>query len=439
MGATSASRTRPDPFTAAADIFDPPPWEPAERAKLEPHQVPPEGEWALWLLEGGRGSGKTEACARYFASYMRANPGHRGRIIAPTFGDAVEACIRGPSGLKSIDPEVRWVPGADGGSKVFWPNGSEALVFGVSSLRDVERFRAGGNRHLDWWEEMAANAYLREAWDQAQFGLRLGRHPHSIGSTTPRNVTAYKEIRTQPGTVRTHATLFDNPHNPREWIEAMRRRYEGTTLGLQELSGQLIEDIEGALWKREWIDSGRVGFAPEAGFRRSVLALDPADGLEDGDEQAWCLAGAGNDHHLYVVESVGMRTTPTEWLTAAVNRARRAKAVIVVEKNHGGAFLVELLEQVMANMGVRVPYVEVSASEGKTTRAEPAAMLYEQGAATGSHVVHHIGGLPELEDQMVTWTGAPGEKSPDRLDALVWALAELSDPVPQREVVIEVG
>jgi phage terminase large subunit-like protein len=210
----------PDPFALAADLLDPPVWEPEGRPPLEPHQVPPAGGWKLWLLQAGRGAGKTEACARYFASYMRANPGHRGRIIAPTYGDAVEACINGPSGLKSIDPEISWLPSDPGGSKVRWPNGSEALVFGTPFPRDVERFRAGGNRHIDWWEEMAANPMLgtqddeRGAWNQAQLGLRLGHHPHSIASTTPRTTDGYRQIVALPGTEVTRATLFDNPHNP---------------------------------------------------------------------------------------------------------------------------------------------------------------------------------------------------------------------------------
>lgn len=234
----------PNPFLLAADLIDPSFWEPEDRAPLEPHQIPPTGDWSLWLLEGGRGSGKTEACARYFAAYMRTHPGARGRIIAPTFGDAAEACVSGPSGLLSMDPDIRWVPSDPGGSKVFWPNGSQALVLGTHTPRDVDRLRAGGNRHLDWWEEMAANAQLADAWDQAALGLRLGSHPHSIASTTPRSTGAYRRIRATRGTVFTRGTLFDNPHNPTEWVEAMRDRYDGTRIGKQELDGLLLTESE---------------------------------------------------------------------------------------------------------------------------------------------------------------------------------------------------
>lgn len=412
-------------FDLAADILDPPTWEPADRPPLEPHQRPPDGPWSTWLLEAGRGSGKTEACARYFAAYMRANPGHRGRIIAPTYGDAVESCIQGPSGLKAIDPEVRWVPGDPGGSKVFWPNGSQALVFGTPHPADVDRFRAGGNRHIDWWTEMAANTQLEDGWDQAQLGLRLGDHPHTIADTTPRYVPGYRRVRNLVGVVRTHATMFDNPHNPPEWVAAMRKRYEGTRLGRQELLGHLIEDVEGALWMREWLDKGRVARSPSKGYRVLVIGLDPSDGLEAGAEQAWVLAGLGLNHQLYVAGSGGQRVRPLAWLKDAIGLAREEGATLIVEKNHGGQYLVGLLEVAMRELGVRAPYQMVTASQGKTTRAEPVALLYEQGASTGQPIIHHIGEHLELEDQMCNWTGEQGEKSPDRMDALVWAITYL--------------
>lgn len=247
----------PNPIVLMLDILDPPAWEPKDRPKLEPHQIPPGQPWNLWVLEGGRGCGKTEACARYYASYMRANPGHRGRIIAPTFGDAVEACIQGPSGLLAMDPEIKWLPSAPGGAKVQWPNRSEALVLGTPFPRDVDRLRAGGNRHIDWWEEMAANTQLKGAWDQAAFGLRLGTHPHSIASTTPRTTPDYQAVRKLPGVLFTRARLFDNPHLPKEWVDRMRKKYEGTRLGRQELLGEMIEDVEGALWQRGMFE-GRV-------------------------------------------------------------------------------------------------------------------------------------------------------------------------------------
>ncbi len=416
----------PNPFLIAADIFDPPPWAPKDRPPLEPHQVAPPGDWSLWLLEGGRGSGKTEACSRYFASYMRTHPGARGRIIAPTFGDAVESCITGPSGLKSMDPEVRFVPSDPGGAKVFWPNGSQALVLGTPSPRDVDRLRAGGNRHIDWWEEMAANAQLEDAWAQAEFGLRLGSWPHSIASTTPRRTAAYRLIRKMAGTAFTRATMFDNPHNPQAFVDRMRDRYEGTRLGRQELLGLLLDDVEGALWRLDWIDRFRVREPPAVEYRATVVALDPADGNETGDELATCVAGLGLDNDFYVIESLGCRDkTQVEWITEALHLCRKYNAKLVWERNHGGAALRELIELVMGQKGIRAPVREVWASTGKRTRAEPVAALYEGGAVRTQGRVRHIGEHLELEEQMTTFTGSPGEKSPDRMDSLVFAIVDL--------------
>jgi len=184
------------------------------------------------------------------------------------------------------------------------------------------------------------------------------------------------------------------------------------------LEGELLEAHEGALWQREWIEKTRVAAPPE--LRHAVVALDPADGRSDGDEQALCAAAAGVDGHLYVLRSEGVRTTPLQWLERAVRLARNLSAVIVVEKNFGGLFLVETLEEAMRSTGIRAPYRVIDAKQGKATRAEPIAALYEQAR------VHHVGAHPELEQQLVEWTGAPGQRSPDRLDACVHALRALT-------------
>lgn len=403
-----------------ADRLDPPPWEPEGRFPLQPHQLPPEGHWSLWLLEGGRGCGKTEACARYMAAYMRANPGHRGRIIAPTMGDAVEACVQGTSGLLAVDPEITFRPSAPGGAKVTWPNGSEALVFGTPSPRDVDRLRAAGNRHIDWWEEMAANAHLKDAWAQAQFGLRLGEHPHSIGSTTPRSVDAYRTIRDLDGTVRVHATLFDNPGLPAEFVEQMRAQYEGTRLGRQELYGELIDDAEGALWTRERLDASRVDKDNVPDLTRCVVAIDPAASSgSTSDDTGIIVAGLGIDGHGYILADHTCHLEPNGWGNRAVNAYRKFAAdKIVAEVNNGG----EMVEHVIRTVDPDVPYKAVHASRGKQTRAQPVASLWE-GRAGREPRVHLVGPFPKLEDQLCQWE--PGDESPDRLDALVWAVTEL--------------
>lgn len=397
----------------------PPPWEPEGRFPLKPYQQPPDGEWSLWLFEGGRGSGKTEACSRYFAAYMRANPGHRGRIIAPTFGDAVEACITGPSGLQSVDPEVRWLPSSPGGAKVAWPNGSEALVLGTPFPKDVDRLRAGGNRHIDWWEEMAANTQLAKAWDQAALGLRLGDHPRSIASTTPRTTDEYRKIRALDGVARTHGTMFDNPGNPPGWVAQMRARYEGTRLGRQELGGELIEDVEGALWSRKVLDACRVDDHPD--LTVVVVAVDPAatSGV-DADDTGIIVAGLGEDGDAYVLADRTCHLAPEGWGQRAVRAHHSHDADrIVAEVNNGG----EMVESVIRTVDASVPFKAVHASRGKQTRAEPVAALFGAPPKRPPRV-HLVGGFPELEDQLCTWV--PGDaKSPDRLDALTWAITDL--------------
>lgn len=418
--------TVPDanPWATAADILDPPEWHP-NRPPLGEHQIPPAGvpgiDWQLWLLEAGRGAGKTEGASRYFTEWMRAHPGHRGRIIAPTFGDAVEACIEGPSGLLAVDPEIRWLPGAYGGSKVIWPNGSEALVFGTPTPRDVDRLRAGGNRHLDWWEEMAANPQLAAAWDQAAFGLRLGEQPHSIASTTPRTTRAYKAIRKmaiETGSIK-HGTIWDNPHVSDAWKERQIARHEGTRLGRQELYGELVEEVEGALWQMATIEASRVDQAPD--LQIIAVAIDPAatSGAQ-ADDTGIIVGGLGIDGECYILDDRTCHLDPDGWGQRAV---RALKAVegdyIVGEVNNGG----EMVEHVVKTADPSIPFQPVRASRGKATRAQPVSALYGNPQTRPSRV-HHVGTFPELEDQMTTWV--PGdEASPDRVDALVWLVTEL--------------
>lgn len=429
----------------AADIIDPPSWEAKGRPKLEPHQIAPEdlgrpGGPNLWLLEAGRGAGKTEACARYFTKFMRRNPDYRGRIIAPTFGDAVEACVRGPSGLLSVDPEVTWIPGADGGSKVVWPGGAEAVVLGTPFEKDVERLRALGNRHIDWWEEMAANVQLEKAWDQAAMGLRMGDYPHAIGSTTPRSTKAYKAIRSMVETVLRKATMFDNPHNPAAFIKVMKKKYEGTRLGRQELYGELLEDVVGALWTRLMIDHERVtdeSLVPDMAI--IVVSVDPAaTSKPDSDDTGIVVCGLGVDGYGYVLEDATCHLPPNKWGHRAVDRYNKWEAdYIVGETNNGG----EMVEHVIATVDETVPYKGVHASRGKATRAQPIASMYgnyddEDNSVIKEGIIRHVGGFAELEDQLVTWV--PGdEDSPDRLDALVWGMTELFLTEEEGEEVVE--
>lgn len=434
MSAATSPPSPPDPFAHAADLLDPPEWQPADRPDLLPHQQPPEPPWDLWLIMAGRGAGKTEGCSRYVASYMRRHPGTRGRIIAPTFGDAVESCIDGPSGLRSVDPEVQWLPSAPGGAKVKWPNGSEALVLGTPTPRDVDRLRAGGNRELDWWEEIAANPQLSAAWDQAELGLRLGR-PHSVASTTPRNVPKLRELLARDGTKVARATSRDNPHLSDEWRAKLEAAYRGTRLGRQELEGELLTDVPGALWTPALLDLGRVKDHPD--LVRVAVAVDPSGGsTEDNDQQGIVVAGRGIDGKGYVLDDRTCRLSPDGWGRRAVQAYLDHEAdVIVWESNFGGDMVEANIHAAAKAMGVRVDTKKVVASRGKQLRAQPVASLYgdPDDLDNSQPRVHHVGALPELEDQMTQWTPESGE-SPDRLDALVFALTDLLPAVPDPRV-----
>lgn len=404
------------------------------RPPLLPHQQPPpeltSRERNLWLIEGGRGSGKTEAMARYFSRYMRDNPGVRGRIIAPSSGDAVEACITGPSGLQSVDDQVVFMPGAPGGSKVRWPNGSEALVLGTYSPKDVDRLRAGGNRHIDWWEEMAANRHLGDAWKQAKFGLRLGLFPHSIASTTPKTTVAYKKIRTDPRCIRVHATMYDNPYNSPAWRDEMEKDYANTRLGRQELGGMLLEDVEGALWTLELLAFVRLTH-PLPSMPRIVTSVDPS-GSEDGDETGIITIGRDRDMVLYVLGDASLRGSPEDRYEAiCMNAARHGADEILYESNYGGDNIRALIRSTwdhLTEKGIikeNCPTLTKNPARGsKAQRAEPVVGLYEQHAK-GTNRIWHAEPFPELVEEQTTWE-PDADWSPNRLDALVHGVRRLS-------------
>lgn len=407
---------------ATLDVAFPKPviWEPQDREPLEPHQVPPTppaGNWRLWLLEGGRGSGKTEAGSRYFCKYMQEHAGHRGRIIAPTLGDAIESCVTGPSGILSVDPTARFLPSAPGGAKVIWPNGSEAVLYGTHVKKDTERLRAGGNKHLDWWEEAGANRMLKEAWDNAKFGLRLGDWPHAIATSTPRALPAYRALRKLKNTVMTHGTINDNPHLDPEWKAEMIELYRGTRVGRQELDGELLNDVPGALWTWAMIETA-YSTCPQVlpEFKKVVVAIDPAaKSKRESDDTGIIVAARGADDHAYILADYSCHTSPEKWAAKAIYAFDEHEAnKVAVETNNGG----DMVESVLRTLRSNLPIEQVTATRGKKIRAEPISTLYEQQR------VHHAVKLPALDSQLTEWD-PEGDESPDRLDALVWALTQL--------------
>jgi phage terminase large subunit-like protein len=410
--AARADRVRAE--LAGLDLAEP--WTPY------PHQVPPDGDWDLWLLLAGRGAGKTDAAAAYTNAHV-AGPaclpgvpgGHRIAVVAPTLGDAAEACVNGPSGLRKHNPGVRLVS-RKGGTFVLWPNGAEAKLFGASGPEDVERLRAGGNRCLAWAEELAAWTKLEQCWDHLQFGLRLGPHPRVVASTTPKPHRLLRELVEAPTTAVTRATTDDNPR----LAEAFRRRldrYRGTRLGRQEIGGEILTDVPGALWTYAMLDDR--SSAPD--LARVVVAVDPSGGAgAEHDEQGIVGAGLGADGRGYVLADRTCRLSPDGWGRRAVQLYVDLQAdAIVGEANFGGDMVEAVIRNAAHAMGITPPrYKAVHASRGKAVRAAPVAQLYEQGD------VSHVEVLAELEEELTSWTPESG-RSPNRLDALVWALTEL--------------
>lgn len=390
---------------------------PAPTRDLYPWQVPPTQPWDVWILLGGRGTGKTEAGARYVNDHangpacLEGPTPHRIAVVAPSHDDAVNTCVRGETGLLFVNHRIRFHPGAQLEADLTWPNGAEAALFGTFAPEDVERFR-GPQHCLIWGDEFAAWRKLTESWDMIQPGLRLGTHPHIVLTTTPKRRPLLKDLMAESTTVVTHGKTSEAYGLPQSRREALYARYGGTSMGRQELDAELIEDTAGALWKRGMIDIGRV--PPGLTYERVVVAIDPsATSSESADEAGIVVVGTRMGHG-YVLEDASLRGSPATWAREAVLAYRRHAADrIVAETNNGG----EMVEYVVRSIDPKVAYTSVTASRGKQTRAEPISALYEQGK------VHHVGTFPLLEDQMCSWL--PGEKSPDRMDALVWGLSHL--------------
>lgn len=480
-GATSRFSTEappPDPYSVAEALLDPGgAYERTWRCEDpdcdgRPHvgwavkhargsQVVPEDEQIFYLV-GGRGSGKTWAGAHNFAQLILDTEPDDGddhtewAVLAPTYRDARDVCIEGPSGLlkalrykKPGDLVERWDRSM---GKLVLTNGAVVWVDGVSE--GAERVQ-GKNLYGAWCDEVGLwRKWLRAWYESLLPALRKGR-ARVIATGTPKRRSLAKALLDDPKVGRRRLRTVDNLANlAKHAIDALIARYGDTALGQQELEGILVNDVDGALWKRDRIHANRIDehFDEETErtywlrqdgtewrwppfWTRIIVALDPSDGDEDSDEQGIAVvAQSPDDHELYLLHSDGVRLSPWDYLVHAVELAvsyqGQANLVeLVVEKNHGGKFLLGLIDQVIKDRGVTLAYRSVDASEGKRTRAEDVSGLYERDK------VHHVGLFAELEDQQCTWTGLGREPSPDRMDALVWALkqfvADIFGPTPQ--------
>ena len=374
--------------------------------QARPAQLPPRGDWRYWLIQAGRGFGKTRAGAEMVREWARRY--RFVNLIGATADDARDIMIEGESGILAICPPHERPVYKRNASRLDWPSGCRSLIFTADK---PDRLR--GKQHDKLWaDELAAWRY-EEAWHQAMLGLRLGDNPQAIITTTPRPIKIIRELRADPHTVITGGSTYANRANlAPAFLDAIIARYEGTRLGRQELLAELLDDVPGALWNRAGLDALRVREAPS--LRRVVVGVDPS-ATTMGDEAGIVVAGLGADGHGYVLADDSLQASPHGWGSRAVQsyHAHRADR-IVAEVNNGG----EMVALTIRTVDDQVAYKPVHASRGKRTRAEPVAALYEQGK------VHHVGSLGALEDEMCTWTPADPE-SPNRMDALVWALTEL--------------
>jgi phage terminase large subunit-like protein len=360
----------------------------------------------------GRGAGKTRTAAEWLAWKAISNENTRWAIVAPTHADARDTCVEGESGILNILKEFGVLKDYNRSiSEIFLTNRSRIKLF---SGEEPDRLR-GPQFHGGWFDELAA--FKRpDAWDQYQFGARLGQHPQTIVTTTPRPTKLIKDLVERNGVTVVRGSTFDNAKNlaPSALAE-LKLRYENTRLGRQELYGEILDTVEGALWTREVIERARVTDIPP--LIRIVVAIDPAvTNNADSDETGIVAAGITSDNHYYVLSDKSLRASPDAWARQAVNLYHDLKAdKIVAETNNGGDMVTLLIKQVDHS----APVKKVTATRGKQLRAEPISSLYEQGR------VHHHGYFAELETQMCEWTPTSNE-SPDRLDALVWAITELN-------------
>lgn len=377
-----------------------------------PEQRTPEGLWRTWLILAGRGFGKTRTGAEFIREQVDAGRARRIALVGRTAADVRDTMVEGESGLLSVYPPGRRPRYEPSKRRVTFDNGAVAVTYSA----DKPDLLRGPNHDLAWADELAAWRYS-DAWDQLMLGLRIGEQPRVIVTTTPRPVPVIKRLLgTSDGSVVvTRGSTFDNAANlAAEFLVEMRRRYEGSRLGRQELYAEVLDDADGALWSRDQIDQTRVTDVPD--LRRLVVAVDPAASSgEDAAETGIVVVGVDTRGVAYVLDDRSLRATPNEWASAAVAAYHQHKAdTIVAEANQGG----DMVRQVLQTVDQRAPVKLVRATRGKRTRAEPVAALYEQGR------VHHVGFFPDLEDQLCSWVPDVGT-SPDRLDALVWAVTDL--------------
>lgn len=380
-----------------------------------PSQRPPDGDWRTWLILAGRGWGKTRVGAEWLRKRKKTSP--RMAIVAPTFADARDICIEGESGLQAICDRGEIVKWNRSLGELEFDNGAQVKLF---SGDKPDRLR-GPQHYAMWFDELAAFQYPQQAWDMGMFGLRLGDNPQCVVTTTPRPIPLVKQLLASSTTAVTRGSTYENRDNLAEaFFTDIVTRYEGTRLGRQELNAEILDDVPGALWNRAMIEACRV--VTVGNPVRVIVGVDPKTSSEAASETGIVVVARCDDGLMYVLDDASIDAMPEGWAKQVVSTYHKWRGDrVIAEVNQGGDMVVSTLRAVDANL----PVTKVHASKGKYTRAEPVSALYEQGK------VKHVGAFPKLEDQLCTWQ--PGEDSPDRLDALVWALTEFLVHPPRRQ------
>ncbi len=380
------------------------------------NQAPPDGAWTAWILLAGRGFGKTRTGAEWVRSLVESGRAERIALVARTPAEVRDTMIQGTSGLLNVCPPWFMPEYESTKKKLTWPNGATAFLF---SSYEPDQLR-GPQFDAAWCDELASWKYPRETWDNLAFALRLGSDPRCVVTTTPKPITLLRELVARHDVRVTRGTTYDNEDNlAPNFYSHIRSRYEGTRTGRQEIYADLLDQSEDALWQRQWIDDSRAKHTPED-LVQVVVAIDPAVSSNPrSSETGIVVAGVDLDRRYYVLADGSGRMTPNGWARRAMALYDRHNADrIIGETNNGGDLVREVLRT--AAGGDHLPFQAVNASRGKYARAEPIAALYEQGK------VHHVGMFSDLEDQMCTWTPhGSADTSPDRIDALVWALTQL--------------
>lgn len=393
-----------------------------------PNQLAPDGDWLTWVILAGRGFGKTRSGSEWVRGMvcgptpLAAGRSHRIALVAETAADGRDVMVEGDSGLLSVHPREFRPIYEPSKRRLTWPNGATATVFNAT---EPDQLR-GPQFDTAWCDELAKWRYAQDTWDMLQFGLRLGDDPRQLITTTPRPIAVLRRIMADKRTVITRGATRDNSSNlARTFLSNIEAKYAGTRLGRQELDAEMLDDVPGSLWTRDGLDKTRRNKSEKIpDMQRVVVAIDPAGksqetALSEGTaETGIVVAGIGTDGRGYVLDDLTCSLSPNGWARMALSGYDMHQAdAIVVETNQGG----DMVKQTLQSVRPGVPVIEVHASRGKITRAEPIAALYEQGR------VSHVGAFPALEDQMVLFTpmGIAGETTGDRVDALVWAFSQL--------------